>query len=156
NEKAKEFLEIHNHPETQKNASMEILLNKGFTKEQAKTLVDVYATNPSYWVEFVMSHERSLQNPEREKPYVISLMTFLSFIGFGVVPLIPYVLHREHPNVFFLSVIATAGSLFLLGIVRYFVTKQSLLRSIVESLFLGGIAAFIAYMVGRMANIVGL
>ncbi len=154
-EKQKEAFEIKHNPESEKEESIEILVNKGFTKEQAKTLVDIYATNPSYWLEFMMKDELSLSNPEGEKPHIISLSTFLSFVGFGFLPLIPYIFFREQESLFFVSILTAGLALLLLGVFRYYVTRQSLIRSVGESLFLGGIAAFVAFMVGRLFHIAG-
>ncbi len=152
-EELKEKNEVRDNPESEKEETIEILVAKGFTEVQAKTLADIYATNPSYWVEFMMKDELSLQDPSNDKPYIMSLVTFISFLGFGVLPLIPYVIFRTDPQVFTYSVLTTAGSLLLLGSFRYKVTKQSLLRALFESLLLGGLAASVAYGVGRIVKI---
>jgi VIT1/CCC1 family predicted Fe2+/Mn2+ transporter len=152
NEKEKEWLEIQKNPEGEKEESIEILMQKGFTKEQARTLTDIYATNPSYWLEFMMKDELALPSPEKEKPHIISLVTFFAFVVCGLLPLVPYMLYRDSSYVFLLSILTTGGALLLLGVFRYQVTKQSLIRSITESLLLGGIAATVAYGVGRMVS----
>src|SRR3990167_2696101 len=50
---AKESFEVQNHPEAEKAETAEILQGRGFTREQAKQLTDIYATNPKYWVSFM-------------------------------------------------------------------------------------------------------
>lgn len=52
-----------------------------------------------------------------------------------------------------MSSCATAFALALLGILRWKVGKQSILRSVGETLFLGGTAAIVAYIVGTLFKI---
>lgn len=152
-EQMKEKIEIEQNPKGEIEESIEILMSKGFSKEQATTITNIYVTNPSYWLEFMMKDELSMSSPEEDKPHIISIVTFIAFITCGLLPLIPYVFFRNNENVFLFSVLTTAGSLMLLGYFRYLVTKQSMLRSVFESLLLGGIAASVAYGVGSLVKV---
>lgn len=153
NEEKKERQEIEGNPEGEKEETIEILVSRGFTQSQAKTLTDIYATNPQYWLEFMMKDELRMSDPSDENPFLISFSTFVSFLGFGLLPLIPYVFLRSNPNVLMFSVFTTAGSLFLLGVIRHKITRHSFLRCVSESLLLGGLAASVAYGVGRVVRI---
>jgi len=153
NEEAKERYEIEKNPESEKEETIDILMEKGFTRVQATTMTEIYMTNPPYWLEFMMKDELSMSDPSGDKPIIMSLATFFSFLLFGLLPLIPYVLFRTNANVFLFSILTTAGSLMLLGVLRYRVTKQSFIRSVSESLLLGGIAASVAFGVGRLIKI---
>jgi VIT1/CCC1 family predicted Fe2+/Mn2+ transporter len=76
-------------------------------------------------------------------------MTFLSFVAFGVIPLIPYLLMEPTArDTFLVSVGATAGALVLLGLVRWRVTQESLMRCVGETVLVGGVCAAVAYAVG--------
>ncbi len=152
-EKAKERHEITNNREIEREESEVILVKKGFSQEQAKTLVSIYATNEKYWLEFMMNDELELSNPEGDNAIAMAATTCASFIGFGLIPLIPYVLFQDSPDVFLYSIIAAAGAMSLLGMMRWKVTKQHAVQSIGETLFLGGIAAFVAYFVGTFFQI---
>ena len=148
-EKGKELYEIKHHPEMESEESEAILIAKGFTKEQAHQLVSIYSTNPAYWVDFMMNQELELPNPEKDNPYKMALVTFCSFVFFGFIPLIPYVFfHGKY--LFIASIFTTAFSLFLLGVMRWRISKQSFIRSTGEMLLLGGTAALVAYLVGTM------
>lgn len=152
-EKAKEQKEITTNKEIEREESEVILVKKGFTQEQAKTLVSIYATNEPYWLEFMMNDELELPNPEGANATMMAAITCVSFIGFGLTPLIPYVLFRDSPDVFLYSIIAAAGAMSFLGLMRWKVTKQHAAQSIGETLFLGGIAAAVAYLVGTFFQI---
>lgn len=152
NEKKKELYEITHNTEMERIESVQILITKGFTKPQAQQLVEIYSSNPKYWVDFMMNQELELPNPEKDNPYKMALVTFFSFIFFGFIPLVPYVFFQGK-FLFFASIFMTAFSLFLIGIMRWRISKQSFTRSVGEMLLLGGAAATVAYLVGTMFKV---
>lgn len=146
-EKAKEHYEILHEPDSEFAETVEILKRKRFSEADARTLATIYRKNPTYWTEFMMKDELEMPNPEGEKPHRIALFTFLAFISFGSIPLLPYLFHLE-TGAFALSIGFTALALLALGILRASVTKQAVIRGIVETMLLGSIAASVAYIVG--------
>ena len=81
----------------------------------------------------------------------MGLVTFISFIVVGFIPLLIYVWDYISPiesSLFTISSILTACAFFAIGILKSWVTATSAWRSVVETLFLGGIAAILAYFVG--------
>jgi len=152
NEKSKEMYEIKHNKEMEWIESVQILITKGFTKPQAEQLISIYSTNPKYWVDFMMNQELELPNPEKDNPFKMALVTLVSFIFFGFIPLIPYVFFKGS-SLFVASIFTTAVALFSLGVMRWRVSKQSFLRSVGEMLLLGGAAATVAYIVGTLFQI---
>lgn len=147
-ERARELYEFQHNPQNEIEESISILEHRGFTKEQAQQMTTTMATNPHYWSEFMMQYEIEMSNPEDEKPIFTSLATFFSFASFGFIPLVPYVFMRNNPFAFVVSIGATCGALLTLGIIRARVTRAHQLRSIAEVIFVGGMAALLAYVVG--------
>src|SRR3990167_976848 len=148
-ERDKELYEIKNNPEFEKKETIYILKKKGFTDNQAEKITEIYASNPMYWADFMMRYELEMPTPEHENPVLTGLATFSSFIIFGFVPLIPYLLTTSYSK-FIISIFFTVISLVLLGVLRWKVTTQTLLRSVGEIVLLGSIAAAIAYFVGTL------
>ncbi len=144
----KELHEIRNHPEMEKEETIEIMTMKGFTPKQAKELAEIYMTNEKYWLQFMMNDELELPNPTKENPFATGLATCLSFVAFGFIPLIPYIIAQDAPYTFLYSIAAAVIALILLGILRYSTTKESAIRSVFEIIVIGGTAALIAYIVG--------
>lgn len=144
----KELYEIRNHPESEREETIEILEKRGFSKKQASLLTDIYATNESYWLSFMMHDELELPDPTGENPMLTGLATFSAFIAFGIIPLIPYLILGKNPQVFVYSMLATLGALILLGLLRWRVTRESIFRSVFEIVLIGSVAASIAYIVG--------
>ena len=146
-EKNKELKEIHGSPQMEQAETKEILMMRGFSKEDAQVLVDIYSKNKEYWADFMMRYELEMSDPS-ENPVLTALATFLAFVTFGFIPLIPYILFKNNSQTFIYASIATALALVLLGLLRWRVTKESMLRSVGEILIVGGISASIAYIVG--------
>ena len=153
NEKAKEHHEIAHEPESEFAETIEILRRKGFSDKNARDLATIYRKNPGYWLEFMMKDELEMQNSVSQKPILVALATFFAFAGFGIIPLSPYILMPRVPELFPLSVGATAAALLLLGTLRGIVTRHNALRGIVETLFVGGISATAAYVVGSFFRV---
>ncbi|OHB03582.1 MAG: hypothetical protein A3B03_02560 [Candidatus Zambryskibacteria bacterium RIFCSPLOWO2_01_FULL_42_41] len=88
-------------------------------------------------------NETRLDHPSRH-----GLATGLAFVSAGALPLIPYFFNTSPSARFSVAIAATAISLFVVGALRTLVTGSHWLRSGLEMLFVGGIAALAAYIVG--------
>lgn len=80
-------------------------------------------------------------------------VTFIAFVIAGSLPLIPYFLHYVGIDLpldlrFPMSIVSTALSLFFIGSARTIITKHGWLRSGIEMLTVGAIAATLAYLLG--------
>jgi vacuolar iron transporter family protein len=144
---AKERHEIQHEPESEKTETIHILKEHGFSETDAKTLTDIYAKNEGYWTDFMMKYELEMSDPTYDNPLLTGIATFTSFIIFGSIPLIPYVLFPS-ANPFFPSLFATFSALVLLGLLRYRITMENVFRSVFEIVLIGGTAALLAYIVG--------
>ena len=94
-------------------------------------------------------HNR-IKDDHKHSPLRHSLVTFVFFVFAGLLPLLPYVFGIE--NAFILSGVMVAFSLFLVGGVRSFVTKKSIIKGGLEVLVIGGVAATVAFMVGYLLD----
>ena len=148
-EEAKEAHEIEHEPDKEALETESILRDKGFSPKDAKTITALYRKNPSYWTEFMMKDELEMQNPEGEHPIFTAIATFLSFVAFGAIPLLPY-LFLSGATTFEISIGATTSALILLGALRAIVAKERPVRAILETLIIGSTAAFAAYSVGAL------
>lgn len=148
-EKKKELHEIRNSTEFEKLETVEILTQKGYSPPDAKKMTSLLMKNEDYWVDFMMRDELEMSNPHQENPILTGIATFFSFIMFGFIPLAPYVLLvGTTENLFLFSILFTTMALIILGIFRYKVTQQDMIRSILETLLVGSVSALIAYGVG--------
>lgn len=76
-----------------------------------------------------------------------AFITFLSFVVSGFVPLLPYLL-RGINNRFMISTFLVFGSLFIIGSLRTIYSKRGLVIEGLEMLFVGGVSAIVAFLIG--------
>ncbi len=149
-ERGKEVSAIEDDEEFEYDETIFILMENGFTKEDAHTITNIYKKNPDFWAEFMMQHELNMTYPE-DSPVRSAMITFVSFIVFGSIPLLPYIFDMSSLHVeFMMASIFTALALTLLGFIRAKFTKECIITSMLEIVGLGMSAAFIAYFVGTL------
>jgi VIT1/CCC1 family predicted Fe2+/Mn2+ transporter len=95
----------------------------------------------------MMHEELNLFSPRDESPTKNAVVTFISFMGAGLIPLIPYIVFIRTDS-FSVSILFTAVALFVVGALRRFFSTKSWFVLGMEMLSVGGIAALIAYGVG--------
>lgn len=78
------------------------------------------------------------------------VITFFAFVTAGFLPIIPYVL--DFPNKFIFSLMIVFISMFFVGAVRAKFTKKGYFESGLETLFIGGFAAVVAFGVGFLMD----
>ncbi|MDA1354406.1 MAG: VIT1/CCC1 transporter family protein [bacterium] len=150
--KDKEAHEVVHSKEMEMAETRYLLEDKGFTSEQATQLTDIFATNPAYWVEFMMQYELELPNPEGENPVLNGLATFASFVVFGFIPLLPYFFMggRDTQSTFIYSCMATFGALVLLGLTSAYASGRDRVLSLLETVAVGTVSASVAFFVGTL------
>lgn len=97
----------------------------------------------------MMRYELEMSHPDQSQ-FKGALITFVSFLFFGIIPLIPYMMKFQVANLFIVSYVFTCLALLTLGWLRARFTKENVLLSIGEIVGLGTVAAMIAYFVGTL------
>jgi len=95
--------------------------------------------------------EQTGQIPDKD-PKLNGLVTFASFCVLGSIPIAPYlwsfVVKQPLENVFSLACVFTALAFVIIGGLRAQINGTNKFKAIAETLFLGGVAAAIAYLAG--------
>ena len=144
----KELFEIENNPEMERAEAIEMLQDRGFTLRHAHEMTDILEHYPNHYADFMMAYELQMADPNGENPILNGLATFVAFICFGIIPLLPYFIYEPINSTFQLSVFATFCALVALGLLRYSVIRQNIFRSVGETVLVGGVSAIVAYLVG--------
>lgn len=152
NEQKREEYEIEHKAEIEKGEIKEIFETKGFGADDTDKLVDIVSRNKPFWVDFMMHYELGLTPPEEDSEWKAGALTFFSFVFAGALPLLPFLLLGAGTNTFIYSIISTATSLFIVGAARQYITKEHWLVGGMEMLFVGGVAAVAAYMLGYFVS----
>ena len=146
--RAAELREIHERPELERAELFEILRSKNVPEADIHEFAALYARNPELLADFMMQNEIGMTDPSDGNPAQDALATFLSFVFFGAIPLIPYFLRDPSEGTFWWSVFATFAALVMLGLLRWRVTNETATRCVAEMVSVGGVCAVIAYLVG--------
>lgn len=148
--KAIEYWEVDHLPEKEKQEIREIYEAKGFKGDLLDKAVEVITEDRDRWVDVMMKEELEMSE-ENKSPLAMGSFTFLSFLLFGFVPLLIYVVDYFSPqdvNLFWVSSVLTGITFCVIGYLKSLVNQTNRLRSVLETLFLGGAAAVLAYFVG--------
>ena len=144
----KELFEIKNNPEMERIEAIEMLQDRGFSLNHAKEMTDILEHYPDHYADFMMAYEIQMADPNGENPILNGLATFLAFLCFGIIPLLPYFIFDANTETFQISIFSTFIALTILGFLRFWVVRQNIFRSVGETVLVGGVCAVVAYIVG--------
>jgi len=146
---------MRHDPEHEVEETVEIMIAKGFSENDARTLTSIYRHNEEYWLDFMMSNEYEMSDPRGDNPALTGFSTFAAFLVFGAIPLLPFFFLSEASStvLFQVSAVGTVIALVLLGLLKWRVVGTSLWRSVIEVVLVGSVAAIIAFMVGTFFSI---
>jgi len=147
-----ELREIQNNPEHERTELFEILRQRGLPAGEADTTATILSRHPQIMADLMMTYEFGMQDPDEESPALNGLFTFLSFVVFGAVPLVPYFLMAPTDGTFLFSVGATFMALVALGLLRWNATGERILRTVGETVLVGAVCAVVAYSVGMIVG----
>lgn len=146
-----EFRHLIEKTEHETEEVREIMGKYGFKGKDLERAVEVITANPEGWVDLMMRNEFNM-TAENVNPVKGAIATFISFLLVGLIPLLGYtlmfVLDFQFENMFFVSALTTLAALFVVGAVKSKFSMRHWLTSGLETAFIGGLAAAIAYVVG--------
>lgn len=146
--RAEEMKEIAEIPDIERAEVAEYFAKLGFAGADLERAVEIVTADKERWVDVMMVSEHGHAGSEDSKPLLDGVMTFLSFVTFGAIPLLPYFLGVPEKSRFTVAIIGTAIALVLLGGARSYVTKEKPYRGPLEIVFVGALGAVVAYGVG--------
>lgn len=148
---ARERREIEEIPDHEREEVEEIYRSRGFTEEEVTILTRRVIADKERWLHFMLREELGLIEETFDNPVESGAIMGVSFVIGALPPLLPY---------FFLppttALPVTIGvsilTLFGLGIGKTRVTKTRWLRSGLEVVLLGVVAAALGYGLGEVAS----
>ncbi len=154
----REAWEVKHFPEGERAELQEVYISRGYSNEEAGQLVEIQSRNPERWVKAMMIDELGMMEDETN-PLINGMVTFGSFVIAGAVPLAVYLIGLAFPispdMAFPISIASSGLALFALGATKVLVTKLNPIRSGLEMLAVGGLAAGVAYVVGALLKGIG-
>jgi len=155
----KEEWEIDNLVEQEKDEIRDIYKEKGFKGELLYEIVWVITSRRKVWIDTMMKEELGLIEDKR-RPRDTAITTFIAFNIIGLIPIVPFMFIQifgtdmisTTSNAFSYSVIFTAISIFLIAIIRGKIVGKGIIRTGLNTMAVGGIAASVAYIVGYVSG----
>jgi VIT1/CCC1 family predicted Fe2+/Mn2+ transporter len=142
---------IEHIPEGEREEIRQIFHGKGFQGDVLESVVAVITKDRQQWVDTMLTEEWGLQL-QPPSPWRASLATFGAFLLAGLIPLAPPMLlpPAQARHSFAISSVLTAITFFVVGYIRGRVVDRRPLTAGFETLFIGGAAASVAYIVGKL------
>ncbi len=140
---AREKWEMENYPQGELNEMIKIYERKyNINYTEARHILTSMSKYPDLFVDHMMVLELDLMPPDdNQNPYKNGIITFFSFLFFGCVPLIVFILTS---NIYY-AITATITTLGILGWTRSYFTKSNKCYSCIITIINGCISAGSAY-----------
>jgi len=153
-----ELLQIQHNPEEEKAEIRQIYAQKGFTGENLTQAVNIITADKNQWTNTMLQEEFGLV-PTETVAWKAALATFVAFLVIGFIPVFPflwnYLYSYQLTNPFFWSSISTGLAFLAVGAIKSKFVNKPWYTSGLETLFLGGAAAMLAYLVGDLLKGLG-
>lgn len=147
--KAVEEKHIDAVPEGEKKEIKQIFKNQGVKETDLDTIVAIIAANKDLWIKIMLQEEYGLPVSIRSA-YKAAFFTFVSFLLFGMIPLIPYIF--SFSNAFAFSCYFTGITFFIIGSIKSSWSLNSWYYSGFQTLVIGAVAAALAYYIGAFLH----
>ncbi|MEK7218875.1 MAG: VIT1/CCC1 transporter family protein [Patescibacteria group bacterium] len=145
-----ELHEIETMPDMEREEIREAFEAKGFRGADLDRAVQVITADKTTWAKTMMHEEHGLTGETASRPLLHGFMTFLGFLVFGSIPLLPYVFGFGGGRQFLTAILSTAAALLFVGVTRSIVTRERVVRGVIEVLAVGTIATAVAYVTGAL------
>jgi VIT1/CCC1 family predicted Fe2+/Mn2+ transporter len=144
-EVARERREIAEVPHREVAEVESVMRGFGLEGEPLERVVAAITADRDRWVEFMMRFELGIERPDPRRAFTSAFTIGGAYIVGGLVPLVPYMLVPAVPDAMVWSVISTGVALLAFGAIKGRLTGMNLVRSAVQTLVVGGLAAGAAF-----------
>jgi vacuolar iron transporter family protein len=126
-----------------------ILREYGLEGQVLTSATQAIAADHQRWIDFMMRFELGLERPNPRRAVISAVTIGGAYVVGGLVPLVPYILTRDIAMALRVSVASTGIVLLIFGAAKGHFTGANRLRSGLQTLVVGGIAAAAAFVLAR-------
>jgi VIT1/CCC1 family predicted Fe2+/Mn2+ transporter len=151
-ERRREEREVIERPADEAAEIYEIFEQYGVDREAATPVLHSLQANPKAYVDFMMRFELGLEEPAPGRALRSAATIAFSYIAGGAIPLAPYIFFAHVESALKLSVVITLIALTLFGGVKGRMLGSPVIKSALQTVIIGGIAAAAAFELARLLN----
>jgi vacuolar iron transporter family protein len=148
-ERRREETEVTEKPEAEAAEVADVLMAYGMTADESTPVVDAMRKRPAAWVDFMMRFELGLETPDPKRALLSAVTIAGAYIAGGFIPLGPYIFLPKASTALGVSVAITLLALAIFGYVKGRFTGAPPIRSAIQTLLIGGLAAGAAFLIAR-------
>jgi VIT1/CCC1 family predicted Fe2+/Mn2+ transporter len=148
-ERRREQAEVVEKPDAEVEEVVQVFEAYGLAREESARVVEALRERPEAWVDFMMRFELGLEKPDPRRALTSAVTIGGAYIAGGLLPLASYILLPSIGAALVASVCVTLVALALFGYVKGHFTGASPLRSAVQTVLIGGLAAAAAFLIAR-------
>ena len=148
-ERRREETEVTEKPEAEAAEVADLLMAYGMTADESTPVVDAMRKRPAAWVDFMMRFELGLETPDPKRALLSAVTIAGAYIAGGFIPLGPYIFLPKASTALVVSVAITLLALAIFGYVKGRFTGAPPVRSSIQTLLIGGLAAGAAFVIAR-------
>jgi VIT1/CCC1 family predicted Fe2+/Mn2+ transporter len=148
-EYSRELRETVETPDEEREEVRAILTEQGLEPHLAETVVAALSRDRHRWVNFMMRFELGLEKPDAARAPASALTIGASYVAGGLIPLSPYMLSADIGKALVVSIVLTLMALAVFGGIKGWLTGAKPLRSAVQTVVIGGVAAAVAFLIAR-------
>ena len=151
-EQARALLETVELPDIETYEVVKVFQDYGLSREEMDPIVKAITSDQKRWVDFMMRFELGLEEPDPARAARSAATIAASYIVGGLIPLAPYILMDHVRPALHLSVAVTLLALLIFGAIKGHFTGVSPLRSGLQTVIVGGVAAAAAFFIARLIS----
>jgi vacuolar iron transporter family protein len=151
-ERLREQREIKEIPEEEMAEVSRVFQAYGLTQQESTPVVEALSRRPDAWVDFMMRFELGLEEPDPRRALTSAATIAGAYIAGGFIPLTPYILLSTVNRGLLVSAAVTLAALAIFGYIKGRYTGARPLRSALQTLVIGGVAAAAAFMLARIIS----
>jgi VIT1/CCC1 family predicted Fe2+/Mn2+ transporter len=148
-ERDREQLEIEQKPEVEAMEVMELLQSHGLSPEESAPVVAALRKRPEAWRDFMLRFELGLEKPDPKRAVRSGAVIGAAYVAGGLIPLAPYMLFSSAQGALPWSIAVTGTALAVFGWIRGHLTGVWPVRSALQTILIGGVAAAAAFLIAR-------
>jgi len=148
-EHSRESREVAELSHVEEAETQDILREFGVPEEHLAAVTKGLMRDPKKWVDFMMRFELGLDKPNQRRLLQSPLIIGSAYAMGGFIPLMPYILLESVKEALPISIAVTLLALMIFGAFKGYYTGQKMLRSALQTVSIGGLAAATAFFIAK-------